>query len=119
MVREALRERFLGALREMGGSAGNQRLRQELDWQEETYWQVHAAVIEEGAIIPGRGRGGSVSLAGGTKPHASRAPADRKRLAAQPSERREPRTTRRGLLGSAGAAALGLAARKAARDLPG
>src|SRR5207302_11466826 len=45
--------------------------------------------IEERAIIPGRGRGGSVSLAGGTKPHASPRPADRKRLAALPSERRE------------------------------
>jgi type I restriction enzyme M protein len=64
MVREALRERFIETLKELGGSAGNGRLRETLGWQEETYWAVHAALLEEGTIVAGRGRGGSVALAG-------------------------------------------------------
>ncbi len=56
MVREALRERFLETLKESGGSAGNSRLRSELGWQEDTYWTVHAALVEEGAVVSGRGR---------------------------------------------------------------
>ena len=66
MVREALRERFLETLRGLGGSAGNTRLQRELTWQEATYWDVHAALVGEGRIVPGRGRGGSVALANGT-----------------------------------------------------
>jgi type I restriction enzyme M protein len=60
MVREALRERFLETLKKSGGSAGNSRLRSELGWQKDTYWTVHAALVEEGAVVAGRGRGGSV-----------------------------------------------------------
>jgi type I restriction enzyme M protein len=62
MIREALRERFLDVLRDLGGNAGNGRLRDTLGWQEETYWSVHAALIESGTIAVGRGRGGSVAL---------------------------------------------------------
>jgi type I restriction enzyme M protein len=68
MVREALRERFLEVLQDLGGSAGNGRLRDTLGWQEDTYRSVHAALIESGEIVTGRGRGGSVALAGTTKP---------------------------------------------------
>jgi type I restriction enzyme M protein len=64
MVREALRERFLAVLEALGGSAGNHRLRQQLGWQESTYWAVHASLIDEEAVTPGRGRGGSVALRG-------------------------------------------------------
>ena len=63
MVRESLRQRFLSALKSLGGSAGNGRLQAELGWQDETYRDVHAALIEDGTITKGRGRGGSVSLA--------------------------------------------------------
>lgn len=63
MVREALRERFIEALRELGGSAGNGRLRDMLGWQDDTYRSVHAALIEDGTIVVGRGRGGSVAFA--------------------------------------------------------
>jgi type I restriction enzyme S subunit len=48
MVREALRERFLEVLKDLGGSAGNGRLRDALGWQEETYWSVQAALIPQG-----------------------------------------------------------------------
>ena len=67
MVREAMRERFLETLKESGGSAGNSRLRSELGWQEDTYWAVHAALVEDGAVVAGRGRGGSVARVNGEK----------------------------------------------------
>jgi type I restriction enzyme M protein len=63
MVREVLREKFTEILQELGGSSGNGRLRETLGWQEETYWNVHAELLEEGLISTGRGRGGSVILA--------------------------------------------------------
>ena len=65
MVREALRERYLDTLKRLGGSAGNGRLRTELGWEENTYRQVHTALLDDGTIRPGRGRGGSVALANG------------------------------------------------------
>ncbi len=53
----------MAALRELGGSAGNGRLRELLGWDEATYDGVRIALIDQGAIKPGRGRGGSVALA--------------------------------------------------------
>lgn len=58
------RDRFLEVLTELGGSAGNTRLREALQWDEQTYGDVKAGLIAEGMIVPGRGRGGSVALAG-------------------------------------------------------
>lgn len=55
--------RFISTLEAMGGSAGNLRLREVLGWQESTYDSAKRRLIEEGRIVPGRGRGGSVSLA--------------------------------------------------------
>ncbi|HVC59149.1 MAG TPA: hypothetical protein VND19_02150 [Acetobacteraceae bacterium] len=57
MVRDALRERFVVTLQELGDHAGNGRLRSELGWQEDTYRAVHAALIDAGVVVPGRGRG--------------------------------------------------------------
>ena len=74
MVREALRERFLDSLHACGGSAGNTKLRTELGWQDDTYWGVHAALVEAGVIRPGRGRGGSVALVNGTAAPPAAAP---------------------------------------------
>jgi len=62
MVRGELRERYIETLTELGGSAGNKRLLEVLGWAESTYWDVHGALIEAGAITAGRGRGGSVTL---------------------------------------------------------
>jgi type I restriction enzyme M protein len=64
MVRGELRDRFIETLTELGGSAGNKRLHEALGWAENTYWNVHGALIETGVITAGRGRGGSVALAG-------------------------------------------------------
>jgi type I restriction enzyme M protein len=68
MVREALQDKFLKTLAELGGSAGNGRLQTELGWQDDTYWRVQPALVEEGLIVKGRGRGGSVALADGVSP---------------------------------------------------
>jgi type I restriction enzyme M protein len=57
-------DEFLGALTALGGSAGNGRLREVLEWDEASYEAAKAALIERGLIVPRRGRGGSVALAG-------------------------------------------------------
>ena len=54
--------RFIGMLDSMGGSAGNQRLREALGWQESTYDNVKQRLLDGGQIVSGRGRGGSVSM---------------------------------------------------------
>jgi DNA repair exonuclease SbcCD ATPase subunit len=53
---------FLAALRAQNGSAGNQTLRSSLGWDEADYEQVKSSLISRNRIVPGKGRGGSVSL---------------------------------------------------------
>lgn len=65
MVDQADKDRFLEALAELGGSAGNVRLRESLQWDEEAYGRVKDSLVESGVILTGRGRGGSVLLASG------------------------------------------------------
>jgi type I restriction enzyme M protein len=55
---------FLGALEALGGSAGNGKLRELLGWDEATYEAVKERLVASGLLQTGRGRGGSVSLAG-------------------------------------------------------
>jgi type I restriction enzyme M protein len=55
---------FIGALKALGGSAGNGKLRDLLGWEEAEYETVKAALLSAGTLVTGRGRGGSVSLAG-------------------------------------------------------
>jgi type I restriction enzyme M protein len=64
MADQAQKERFVAALAELGGSAGNSRLRETLQWAEATYNAVKDDLVAEGLVTPGRGRVGSVSLAG-------------------------------------------------------
>ncbi len=91
MVREILRERFIGALTSLGGSAGNGTLQSELNWRGDTYWNVHAALVADGTIVKGRGRGGSVSLATQVPPDpppsATEQPAARARRAVKANGR--------------------------------
>jgi type I restriction enzyme M protein len=63
---EELADEFLGALAALGGSAGNGRLRETLEWDEASYETVKADLISRRLIVPGRGRGGSVALADGS-----------------------------------------------------
>ena len=62
MAYETQKDRFLAAVRERGGSAGNLALREELGWSETTYERVKQALLDSGRILPARGRGGSVRL---------------------------------------------------------
>jgi type I restriction enzyme M protein len=62
MANQKHNERFLAVLAQLGGSAGNGRLRDELNWVEHTYDTAKQSLIDDGLIKPGRGRGGSVSL---------------------------------------------------------
>jgi type I restriction enzyme M protein len=58
------RKTFLAALRKQADTVGNGALRIELGWREERYWNVHHSLVEDGRIVRGRGRGGSVRRAG-------------------------------------------------------
>ena len=53
---------LLSALKRLGGSAGNGRLREALGRPEDRYWAAQTTLLDAGALISGRGRGGSVSL---------------------------------------------------------
>jgi len=69
-------DEFLGALAALGGSAGNGRLREVLEWDEASYEAVKAVLIGRGLVVPGRGRGGSVALAGEGSTAAGRSVAE-------------------------------------------
>ena len=62
VVTPELCDSLLSALSALGGSKGNQTLRQELGWDDPTYRAVKGKLIASGKLIPGPGRGGSVSL---------------------------------------------------------
>jgi type I restriction enzyme M protein len=53
---------FAEQLAKLGGYSGNVRLRGELQWTEERYWRTHSILLDEGSIVRGRGKGGSVTL---------------------------------------------------------
>lgn len=62
-ITHAQRDEFLAALREMPEhSSGNTALRKHLCWDEQLYNAVKDALILEGKLQAGRGKGGSVSL---------------------------------------------------------
>jgi len=63
---EQLHDEFLGALAALGGSAGNGRLRETLEWDEADYEAVRTDLLNRRLIVTGRGRGGSVALADGS-----------------------------------------------------
>ncbi len=50
-----LQEEFLGALGALGGSAGNGRLREVLEWEEASFDGVKAQLLSRGLIVPARG----------------------------------------------------------------
>lgn len=75
MVRQALRERFVEALGELGGSAGNGRPMAELNWLDDTYRQVQESLLLDNALVKGRGRGGSVALCDGNRRRPAKAAA--------------------------------------------
>lgn len=56
------RAQFIAALEAAGSKSGNKSLRESLAWNESLYESVKAALIRDGSIEPGQGRGGSVKL---------------------------------------------------------
>ncbi len=102
MARETLRNRFIAVLHELGGSAGNRRLQDELGWQPDTYERVRDALVEEGAVLRGRGQGGSVSLADqGVRAAPARAKAPAQDAAAR-AEAPPPRARAKAIIRNAG-----------------
>lgn len=84
MADQGQTESFIAALTELGGSAGNGRLREALQWDDATYSQVKDDLVAAGVIAPGRGRGGSVQLTSGTD---ASAPEKVKQAARAPKEK--------------------------------
>ena len=67
-------DEFIEALKAAGGSSGNKSLRQALKWDEAFYWKVQGRLIEQGQILSGRGKGGSVRF---TESQAAKSGAER------------------------------------------
>jgi DNA repair exonuclease SbcCD ATPase subunit len=61
-VTDELRQKFLEVLSGLGGAKGNQTLCAALGWDADTYSAVKNDLVVCGRLIPGKGRGGSVSL---------------------------------------------------------
>ena len=76
---------FVTTLTELGGSAGNGKLRDRLGWDEAAYEAVKQSLLDDGAITNGRGRGGSVALADATAQAAPERPERPARAARQVS----------------------------------
>jgi type I restriction enzyme M protein len=70
MAEQAQKDKCVAALTELGGSAGNRRLREALQWDEAAYNAVKDELVAEGVVTPGRGRGGSISLGGAVEAEA-------------------------------------------------
>jgi len=68
LINQAQKDGFVAALTELGGSAGNGKLREALQWEEAVYNAVKDQLIADGVVNTGRGRGGSVSLGGAVAP---------------------------------------------------
>jgi type I restriction enzyme M protein len=66
MSADLLQDELVGALKALGGSAGNGKLRALLGWDEDTYEAVKAPLMAAGRLKPGRGKGGSVALTDGS-----------------------------------------------------
>lgn len=61
-VTEAQKQQFIERLRAAGRNSGNIKLCRELGWSEEIYESVKEALVQEGRVVIGGGRGGSVKL---------------------------------------------------------
>lgn len=61
MARTADAEIFLRSLPADDTAVGNYRLIEQLGWDEDRYWKVRDQLVDDGKIVRGRGRGGSVS----------------------------------------------------------
>lgn len=70
----SLEEQLLARVPADGTSVGNKTLREQLGWDEDTYWKIRNRVIANGDLEKGRGKGGSVKRV--SAPEASAAIAE-------------------------------------------
>jgi len=64
MADQIQKDSLKAKLAELGGTAGNGRLREALGWDQATYEGVKRELLAEGIVAAGRGRGGSLALVG-------------------------------------------------------
>jgi len=64
MADQIQKDSLKAKLAELGGTAGNSRLREALGWDQATYEGVKRELLAEGIVAAGRGRGGSLALVG-------------------------------------------------------
>ena len=57
-----IRQQFLDALRNSGGSSGNMKLRDNLGWDISTYNTIRDDLVAAAKVAKGLGKGGSVKL---------------------------------------------------------
>ncbi|MEC5293637.1 class I SAM-dependent DNA methyltransferase [Aurantimonas sp. C2-6-R+9] len=99
MARQVLKDKFVDILKELGGSAGNGLLRETLGWSEDTYFAVKAELMDENVVVPGRGRGGSVSFAAKEKTVAALAETEPKAKKPPRADKPDRKKTNGGDLG--------------------
>lgn len=77
------------------GSSGNKALRDALGWNEDhdRYWSAHGRAVDQGLIITGKGKGGSVKLSTPQIDGASAEKAEPKRLRIKESDLYDPAKT--------------------------
>lgn len=59
---EQMKTRLMEELRSRGGYSGNIRLLSALGWSEDEYWRVRNKLIDEGILVKGQGKGGTVRI---------------------------------------------------------
>jgi hypothetical protein len=71
---DVLKRQLLDTLAEQGGAAGNSKMIRLLGWSDDQYWRIREKLIEDGAVVRGAGRGGSVLLTPRDSPPVDAAP---------------------------------------------
>jgi hypothetical protein len=59
---EQMKARLMEELRNRNGYSGNIRLLGALGWSEDEYWRVRNKLIDEGVLVKGQGKGGTVRI---------------------------------------------------------
>lgn len=58
----AMQDALIQKVKDLGGSAGNNRLIRELNWEEDDYWIIRDRVVDLGSLRRYRARGGAVAI---------------------------------------------------------
>jgi len=66
---ERKQSKLLAAVKKSHGRIGNITLKNKLKWSDNTYWEVRNSLVNTGALVLGKGKGGSVRLPEEEQPH--------------------------------------------------